>query len=127
MAFYCVPTEFLVVIICALTALPLCALHFHGTHSMHCAFMVLYKCTRDAVTSWRNPYNLRVDPTDSDLCACPWSSCRRPYCAAMVILQRSYQNAKRRRLFYACSKCAPSLSILCNPNVSTGDATALVP
>lgn len=39
---------------------------------------------------------------------------------------RSYQNAERQRLFYACSNCSPSLGALCDPNASTGDATALL-
>ena len=41
--FYCVPTEFLLAILCALTARTLCALRFHGVRTalsqrLHCAF-----------------------------------------------------------------------------------------
>ena len=41
--FYRVPMEFLLVILCALTALTLCALRFHGfrtalSQRLHCAF-----------------------------------------------------------------------------------------
>ena len=59
--------------------------------------------------------------------------CRRPYCAAMVTLRRPLcallgrrANAERRCLFWVCSKCAPSLGVLCDPTVSNGDATALL-
>ena len=59
--------------------------------------------------------------------------CRRPYCAAMVTLRcplctllERRANADRRCLFWVCSKCAPSLGVLCDPTVSNGDATALL-
>ena len=59
--------------------------------------------------------------------------CRRPYCAAMVTLRRPLcallgrrAKAEWRCLFWICSKCAPSLSVLCDPTVSNGDATALL-
>ena len=46
MTFYRVPTEFLLAILCALTAHTLCALHFHGVRTalsrrLHCALTAL--------------------------------------------------------------------------------------
>ncbi|OWF47043.1 hypothetical protein KP79_PYT12528 [Mizuhopecten yessoensis] len=32
---------------------------------------------------------------------------------------RSYQDAERRSLSWACSKCAPSLGVLCDPTAFT--------
>ena len=59
--------------------------------------------------------------------------CRRPYLAANVTLRRPLcallgrrANAEWRCLFWVCSKCAPSLGVLCDPTVSNGDDTALL-
>ena len=41
--------------------------------------------------------------------------CKRPYCAGTANSLSSYQNAERRRLFWACTKCTPSPCILCDP------------
>ena len=35
-------------------------------------------------------------------------------------------NAEWRCLFWVCSKCSPSLGVLCDPIMSNGDATALL-
>ena len=66
-------------------------------------------------------------PTELLLC------CRRPYFAANMTLRRPLcallgrlTNAEWRCLFWVCSKCAPSLGVLCDPTVSNGDATALL-
>ena len=139
MASYCVPTVFMVEILCALTVL---SLRVHGAHSACAALSTaLPLCwgrsdiSKNAVQSpckrHGRPRRLHNDP----LCA-PTElllRCRRPYCAAMVTLRRPLcallgrrANAERRCLFWVCSKCAPSLGVLCDPTVSNGDATALL-
>ena len=65
MAFYRVPTEFLLAILCAPKTL---SLRFHGAHiCVHCAFMAFtlyWRRVGDAVTSQRTLYNLRTNPRD---------------------------------------------------------------
>ena len=104
-------------------------------HCVHCAFTPSYKRSRDTVTQWhlreRHTISMVTPPITTAFAQRPlcvsaellWR-CRRPYCAAMVTL-RSYQNAERRRLFCACTKCAPTLDVLCDLNASTGEATVL--
>ena len=46
----------------------------------------------------------------------------RPYSNPTVLFQRGVA----RCLFWACSKCVPSVGILCNPTASTGITTALL-
>ena len=48
----------------------------------------------------------------------------RPYVNPTLLERRG--NAEPRRLFWACSKCAPLFGVLCIPMASTGDATALL-
>ena len=87
------------------------------------------------------PSNLRAKSRTTNafaqrpLCAPaePLLRCRGPYCAAMVTLRRPLcgllghqANAKRRCLFWVCSKWTPSLVVLWDPNASNGDATALL-
>ena len=58
-----------------------------------------------------------------DLTARLW----RPYGDPTVLLLEHRVTAERRHLFLAYSKCTPSLGILCDPTVSSGDPTALPP
>ena len=142
MAFYHVPTVFMVEILCALTVL---SLRVHGAHSACAALSRRCHCA-DAVlkTQWhlkeRRAVSVQTPRTTTayaqrSLCA-PTEllfRSRRPYCAAMVTLRRPLcallgrrANAEWRCLFWVCSKCAPSLGVLCDPTVSDGDATALL-
>ena len=127
-AFYRVPTVFMVEILCALTVL---SLRVHGAHSGCTALLRRCHCA-DAVlkTQWHLQELRAVSvQTPTELLF----RCRGPYCAAMVTLRRPLcallgrrANAEWRCLFWVCSKCAPSLGVLCDPTVSNDYATALL-
>ena len=135
MAFYRVPTVFMVEIFCDYTACP------RRLQRMRRAFTALplrWRLVEDVVTSPRTPCSLSANTTafaQRPLCA-PKEfllRCRRPYLAARVTLWRPLcallgrqPNAEWRWLIWVCSKCAPSLGVLCDPIVSNGDATALL-
>ena len=61
MAFYRVPTMFMVEILCTLTVL---SLRIQGTHSAYAALLRRCHCVEDAVTSPRTPCRLRANVTD---------------------------------------------------------------
>ena len=60
-AFYRVPTVFMVEILCALTEL---SLRVHGAHSAFAALSRRCHCVEDKVTSPRTPCSLRANATD---------------------------------------------------------------
>ena len=62
MAFYHVPTVFMVEILCTLTVL---LLRVHGAHSACAALSRRCHCVEDAVTSPRTPCSLRANATDN--------------------------------------------------------------
>ena len=93
MAFYRIPTVFIVEILCALTVL---SLRVHGAQSACATLSLRCHCVEDAVTIRRTRCSLRAAPRTTTafaqrpLCA-PTELLlrgRRPYCAAMVTLQR---------------------------------------
>ena len=61
MAFYSVPTVFMVKILCALMVLSLLV---HGAHSTCAVLSRRYLCVEDTVTSPRMPCSLRANATD---------------------------------------------------------------
>ena len=61
MAFYCIPTVFMVEILCVLTVLSLCV---HGAHSACPALSWRCHCVEDAVTSLRMLCSLHANTTD---------------------------------------------------------------
>ena len=93
MAFYPVPTVFMVEILCALTVL---TLRVHGAHSTCVALSGCCHCVEDTMTSPRTPCSLCANTTDDHsvctttlVCAMELLlHCSRPYCAAMVTLRR---------------------------------------
>ena len=135
MAFYSVPTVFMVEILCALTARP------RRSQCMRHACMALplrWRRVEDAVTLQECcAFSVQMPWTTTAFAQRPLCvptelllHCRRPYCAAMVTLRCPLcallgcrANAEWRCLFWVCSKCALSLG---DPTVSNGDATALL-
>ena len=96
MAFYCVPTEFLVAILCALMVL---SLRVHGAHSVCAALSRRCHCADGVLkTQWhlkeRHAVSVQTPRTTTAFAQRPLCApmelllrCRRPYCAAMVTLQ----------------------------------------
>ena len=138
MAFYHVPTEFFLAILCALTT-P--SRHFHGAHN---ASTVLSRCVHCADGMFKIRRHLKDLRTISvktprttiefahNPFARPWSS----YCVLGDLTAWLWQphytlfeccgNAEPWCLFWACSKYAPSFGVLCDSTASTGDATVLL-
>ena len=125
MAFYHVPTEFLLAFLCVLMMI---SLRFHGTHN---ACTISWQHVEDAVRSQRTLYSLHANTSnDHGICTtilCALAElllcCRRLYCEAMANLQQPYsalisgicfehaQSPHRRSAFY------------CDLTASTGHAT----
>ena len=100
MAFYRIPTEFLSVILCALTTLSQC---------MHCAFTVslCWRCVKDAVTSQRMLQISMQTPQTTMAFAqgLLWAPAelllhwRRPNCMAVETLRQSHCDLIRMQAF----------------------------
>ena len=116
---------------CASTALTAHALHFH---SVATALRKQWHLQERRAVSMQTP---RTTTAFSQWPLCAPTElllrCRRPYCAALVTLQRPLcallgrrANAEWRCLFWVCSRCTQSLGFLCDPTVSNSVATALL-
>ena len=85
-------------------------------------FLLLLQCLKECLFAYIIPFILFCLYGELRYLCVPMAilrRCKRPYCAPTAISLHYYQNAKWRRLFWACSKCVLSPFVLCNPTAFT--------